>query len=84
MTDRTYRYETIGGKEVLAVELPDGIGMVRIRTGERDTRTGYPRIAVEVVSDTLDTPATDGRFYESVYDSMQETIYLVGRPGEEG
>lgn len=81
---RPHRYETVGAQEVLAVELPNGIGMVRIRTGERDARSGNPRIAVEVVSDTLDTPAQDGRVYEATYDSMQETVYLIGRQEGEG
>lgn len=80
---RTRRYETIGEREVLTIELPNGIGAVRIRTGERDARTGCPRVAVEVVSDTLDTPADDGRFYEQHYNSMQETVYLIGRPADE-
>jgi hypothetical protein len=77
---RTNRYETIGQHETLSVELPDGIGMVRIRTGEKDARTGYPRIAIEVVSDSLDTPADDGRYYASRFDQMQDTVYLVGHP----
>jgi hypothetical protein len=75
---RTHRYETIGPREVLSVELPDGIGVVHIRTGYRDTLTGNPNVEIQVVSDTLDTPAEDGRYYESRYDQMTETIRLIG------
>lgn len=81
---RTNRYETIGREETLSVELPDGIGVVHIRTDNVEGRTGDPVVAVEVVSDSLDTPATDGRYYEAHYDSMQETIRLVGRLPKEG
>lgn len=77
---RTNRYETIGEHETLSVELPNGIGVVNIRTGNVQGRTGYPMIAVEVVSDTIDSPANDGRYYEARYSSMHETIYLVGCP----
>lgn len=80
---RTSRYETIGEHETLTVELPHGIGVVRIRTGEKDVRSGNPRVAVEIVSDTLDSPAEDGRYYECRYDPMQDTVYLVGRPALE-
>jgi hypothetical protein len=76
---RTYRYETIGPKEVLSVALPNGIGVVHIRTGSVEGRTGDPVVAVEVVSETLDTPAADGRYYESRFDSMTYTIRLTGR-----
>lgn len=82
---RTTRYEAIGAKEILSVELPGGIGVVHIRTGEVQVRTKDPVVAIEVVSDTLDTPADDGRYYEAHYDSMQETVRLVGRlPQEDG
>jgi len=80
---RRTRYETIGQDETLSIELPDGIGAVHIRTGETDVRSGNPRISIEVVSDTLDRAADDGRYYESSYDSMTETIHLIGRPGDE-
>lgn len=80
---RTNRYETIGEDETFSVELPDGIGVVHIRTGNVQGRTGYPVVAVEVVSDTIDTPADDGRFYRAEYSSMHETIYLVGHPDNE-
>lgn len=76
---RTYRYETIGEDETLSVELPHGVGVVHIRTGNVEGRTGDPVVAVEVVSYTLDEPASDGRFYEQHYDSMQSTVRLVGR-----
>lgn len=76
----TTRYETVGQHETLSVELPHGIGVVHIRTGEKDVRSGYPMITVEVVSDTLDTPAADGRFYEESYDPMASTVRLIGRP----
>jgi hypothetical protein len=76
---RTHRYETIGRKEVLSVELPDGIGVVHIRTGSVEGRTGDPVIGIEVASDTLDTPAADGRYYESRFNSVNETLYLIGR-----
>lgn len=62
------------------VRLPDGIGYVEIQTGKRDIRSGNPMILVEVVSDTLDTPAADGRFYEESHDSMTSTVRLIGRP----
>lgn len=81
---RTNRYETIGHEETLSVELPNGIGVVHIRTGNVEGRTGDPVVAVEVVSDTLDTPATDGRNYEQYYDSMHSTVRLVGRLPKEG
>lgn len=77
---RLHRYDTIGPDEELHIELPHHIGVVRIRTGDRHVRTGHPRIAVEIVSDTVDEPAADGLFYEPSYDSMQETVYLTGRP----
>lgn len=76
---RTGRYETVGERETLCVELPRGIGVVNIRTGLVHGPTGSPMISVEVVSDTLDTPADDGRFYEQHYNSMQETVHLIGR-----
>ena len=77
---RTTRYNQVGPAEELHIELPDGIGVVHIRTGEKDVRSGYPRVSVEVVSDTLDTPAADGRFYEETYDPMTSTVRLIGRP----
>lgn len=77
---RPHRHETMGAHETMFVELPDGIGVVRIRTGEKDVRSGYPRVSVEVVSDTVDTPAADGRFYEETYDPMASTVRLIGRP----
>lgn len=77
---RTHRYETIGPKEVLSVELPSGIGVVHIRTGYRDTRTGNPCVEVEVVSNTPDTPAEDGRYYESRIDLSTDTVRLIGYP----
>lgn len=81
---RPHRYETVGRKEVLSVELPDGIGVVHIRTGARDARTGNPAVEVQVVSDTLDTPAEDGRYYATRFDSMTDTVRLVGHtPGRE-
>lgn len=79
---RTSRYEAMGQHETLSVELPDGIGVIHIRTGEKDVRSGNPRVSVEVVSDTLDTPAADGRFYEETYDPMASTIRLIGRTGD--
>lgn len=81
---RRNRYETIGQDETLSVELPDGIGVVHIRTGNVQGRTGYPVIAVEVVSDSLDRPAEDGRLYEQQYSSAHSAIYMVGRPDKEG
>lgn len=78
--DQTY----IAQGESLKVWLPHGIGYVEIRTGNVEGRTGDPVVAVEVVSDTLDTPATDGRNYEQYYDSMHNTVRLVGRLPKEG
>lgn len=77
---RTTRYDTIGENETLSVELPNGIGVVHIRTAMVDVRSGNPAIVVEVNSDSLDTPAKDGRFYEERYDSMRSTITLIGYP----
>jgi hypothetical protein len=74
----THRHETVGPQEVLSVELPNGIGVVHIRTGAKDVRTGNPAVEIEVVSDTLDTPAEDGRYYGSRFDSMADTIRLIG------
>jgi hypothetical protein len=79
----THRYETVGTNETLSVELPDGIGVVHIRTGSVQGVTGNPMIAVEVVSDTLDTPAGDSRYYQAEYNSTHETIFLVGHPDNE-
>lgn len=87
MTPRTSRYETVGAYETLSVELPDGIGVVHIRTHIRRgaSRSINPVIAVEVVSDSLDTPAADGRVYEPELNPAQNTIYLVGyNPPKEG
>lgn len=70
MTDKTLR-----------VLLPDGIGYVEIRTGAVDGRTGYPVVAVETVSYTLDTPAGDGRMYEPQFLASKTTVLLVGYPG---
>lgn len=84
MSEKSICYTTIGEHEELSVELPHGIGVVRIRTGNVQGRTGLPVVAVEVVSDTIDRPAEDGRFYMAEYSSMQETVYLVGHPDSEG
>lgn len=78
-----HKYETIDEDEELHIELPHGIGVVRVRTGNVQGRTGYPVVAVEVVSDTIDRPADDGRFYRADYNSMHETIYLVGHPADD-
>jgi hypothetical protein len=77
---RNYRYETIDDNETLSLELPDGIGAVHIRTGNIHGPTGYPVITVEVVSDSLDTPARDGRLYEPQFNGIHNTVYMVGRP----
>lgn len=72
-------HTTIEDGETLTVELPNGIGAVTIRTGNVEGRTGDPVIAVEVVSDTLDEPAEDGRCYETRFNQMNDTVYLTGR-----
>lgn len=76
---RKTTYTTIDECETITIELPHGIGSVHIRTGNVEGRTGDPVIAIEVVSDTLDTPAFDGRYYEEKYDPMTSTVRLVGR-----
>jgi hypothetical protein len=68
---------------VFRVFLPHGIGYVEIRTGNVNGPTGYPVVAVEVVSDALDTPAQDGRTYEPFFNLGQNTIYMVGYPDKE-
>lgn len=73
MTDKTLR-----------VLLPDGIGYVEIRTGNVHGLTGYPVVAMEVVSYALDAPAKDGRLYEPQFNLGQNTIYMVGRPDKAG
>lgn len=75
-----HRYMTVDLGDEMSIELPDGIGVVHIRTGGEQPRTGHPMISVEVVSDSIDTPADDGRFYQAEYSSAHETIYLVGHP----
>jgi hypothetical protein len=76
----TNRYESIGEHETFSVELPDGIGVVHIRTGSVHGPTGFPMVAVEVVSHSVDTPAADGRLYEPQFKPMHNTIFMVGRP----
>lgn len=76
---RTNRHETMGQDETLSVELPDGIGVVHIRTGNVHGHTGDPVIAVEVVSDARDIPACDGRLYEPVYKPSRTSIVMTGR-----
>lgn len=68
--------------ESVRVLLPDGIGYVEIRTGNVHGPTGYPVVAIEVVSETLDKPAEDGRMYEPV-GRMHDTVLLVGYPDNE-
>lgn len=82
MTDQTKNYAEVGGNELLTVELPDGIGVVQISTGNKHGPTGYPVITVRVVSDALDTPARDGRLYEPRFSLVQNQIVMVGRPAE--
>ncbi len=77
---RRNRYETLGEAETLSVELPHGIGTVHIRTGNVQGSTGNPVVAIEVVSDALDTPAADGRLYEPLHSQVRDTIYLIGYP----
>lgn len=73
------RYATLNHRETLSVELPNGIGVVHIHADQVEVRTGDPMIVIEVNSDTLDTPAADGRYYETRYDSMRESVFLIGR-----
>ena len=70
--------------ETLRVLLPDGIGYVEIRTGNVHGPTGWPVVAVEMVSYALDTPAEDGRLYEQQFRQDQNAIYMVGRPAAGG
>jgi hypothetical protein len=67
--------------KTLRVLLPDGIGYVEIRTGRVHGPTGYPVVAVEAVSYTIDTPAGDGRMYEQRSSPSPGTILLLGYPG---
>jgi len=67
-------------EKVLHVRLPGRIGYVEIRTGLLHGPTGYPTVGVEVVSDTVHTPADDGRIYSAVYTVRDDTVVLVGRP----
>jgi hypothetical protein len=67
-------------EDTLRVLLPNGIGYVEIRTGNVHGPTGYPVVAAEMVSYSVDTPAEDGRLYEPQFSLGQNTIYMVGRP----
>lgn len=63
------------------ITLPNGIGYVEIRTaGSVHGPTGYPVIGVEVVSEAKNSPAADGRIYETVRD-RDCGVVLVGHPG---
>jgi hypothetical protein len=66
--------------DTMRVVLPDGVGYVEIRTGNVHGPTGYPVVAAEMVSHSVDTPAADGRLYEPQFNLGQNTIYMVGRP----
>lgn len=77
---RRTRYETVGEHETLSVELPNGVGVVHIRTDDGTTMHGHPIITVELVSDTLDTPAADGRYYLPGISRRPNTMVLTGLP----
>lgn len=76
---RMFRSHQMGEEETFTVDLPNGIGAVHIRTGNVEGATGDPVVAVEVESDTLDTPAEDGRHYSTRFNHMNDTVYLTGR-----
>lgn len=69
-------------EKILRVRLPEGIGYLEIRTGGVNGPTGYPAVAVEVVTDPH-TPAADGRLYSATYTVRDDTVVLVGRPSPE-
>lgn len=66
----------------LRVRLPHGIGYVEIRTGNVHGPTGHPVVAVEVISNSVDTPAQDGRLYEQRCNHSHNMIYMVGIPAD--
>lgn len=66
----------------IRIRLPHGIGYVEIRTGNIQPTTGYPVVAVDVVSHAIDTPAEDGRFYEPRFKHTHNMIYMAGCPAE--
>ncbi len=68
--------------ETLRAHLPHGIGYVEIRTGNVHGPTGYPVVAVEVVSNSIDAPAEDGRLYEPHFKHTHNMIYMVGCPAK--
>jgi hypothetical protein len=72
------------GDQTLSITLPDGIGVVYIRTGLTSSLTGFPKVEVEVVSDAIDIPAQDGHMYEPRHALSQDMIMLLGRPSSEG
>jgi hypothetical protein len=79
MTDPLKIYEMSSG-EAVTVKLPHGIGYVEIRANGVNGPTGYPVIGVEVISQSRNTPAADGRLYEPRFDHDCGVV-LIGRPG---
>ncbi len=71
------------GTQSFRIDLPYGAGYVEI-SADTHIKTGNPMFKVEVVSDSLDKPAEDGRLYEQEVDSAYDTIYLIGYPDPEG
>ena len=69
--------------KTMRITLPHGIGYVEIRTGNVHGPTGHPVVAVEVISDSIDTPAQDGRLYEQQCNHSHNTIFMVGVPANE-
>jgi len=66
------------GTETFRIDLPYGCGYVEIRA-EKHVRSGNPMFTTEVVSDSLDKPALDGRLYEQEIDTPYNAIHLIGR-----
>lgn len=69
-------YTTLNDGDELAVELPNGIGCVTIRTGNVQGQTGAPVISVQVANDVEEEPALDGRTYHTVFSPTNDTVYL--------
>lgn len=83
MTDSIRDMDFPRQEKTLRVYLPNDIGYVEIRTGNVHGPAGYPVMAVEMVSLSIDTPAADGRLYEPQFNLGQNTVYMVGRPVKE-